>query len=188
MASNLTTKDKENKTFDALKAILNYKNKMQAPRLMKVVVSIGVGSLKDKNKNTLIADRLSKITGQKVSPRPAKKSIASFKSRQGDIIGYQVTMRGKRMYDFLDRLLKISLPRTKDFRGVSAESIDEMGNLTFGIKEHTIFPETSNEEIKDVFGFAITVVTSSKNKKEAKEFLTYLGFPFKKSETAKAKK
>jgi large subunit ribosomal protein L5 len=136
--------------------------------------------MKDKAKIKLVEDRLAKITGQKAAPRTAKVAIANFKSREGDLVGYQVTLRGARMNDFLERLIHISLPRTKDFRGISASSADEMGNYTLGIKEHTIFPETADEELKDVFGMAITVVTSAKSKKEVIAFLTHLGFPFKK--------
>jgi len=105
----------------------------QSPRVEKVVISTGVGSLKDKKKIEVIVDRLTKITGQKPSPRQAKKSIASFKLREGDIIGYQVTLRGNRMYDFLDKLIHIALPRTRDFRGVQRTAIDEMGNITIGV-------------------------------------------------------
>ncbi|MEK7176097.1 MAG: 50S ribosomal protein L5 [Patescibacteria group bacterium] len=162
------------------KKIPGYKNSMQAPRILKVVVSAGVGSFKDKNKFKVVEDRLARITGQKASPRGAKVSIATFKSRQGDVVGYQVTLRGHRMYDFLDRLINIALPRTKDFRGISPAAADEMGNYTLGIKEHTIFPETSDEELKDVFGLAITIVTTAKSKEEVIKFLTHLGFPFKK--------
>ena len=162
------------------KKIEGYKNLMQKPRLLKVVVSTGVGSFKDKNRMKIVEDRLARITGQKPAPRGAKISIANFKSRQGDIVGYQVTLRGQRMYDFLDRLIHIALPRTKDFRGLNPDSADEMGNLTFGVKEHTIFPETSDEELKDVFGLAVTIVTTAKSKGEAVSFLTHLGFPFKK--------
>ncbi|MBX4189171.1 50S ribosomal protein L5 [Candidatus Parcubacteria bacterium] len=163
-----------------IKKVSGYKNPMQAPRIAKVVVSVGVGSLKDKNKVKVIEDRLMKITGQKAAPRAAKIAIANFKSRQGDIVGYQVTLRGARMYDFLERLIHIALPRTKDFRGISREAVDEMGNYTLGIKEHTIFPETSDEELKDVFGMAITIVTTAKSKDEARTFLEHLGFPLKK--------
>lgn len=162
------------------KTLPGYKNPMQMPRIMKVVVSSGVGSFKDKSKFKVVEDRLARITGQKVAPRGAKISIATFKSRTGDIIGYQVTLRGKRMFDFLERLVNIALPRTKDFRGISPTAADEMGNYTLGIKEHTIFPETADEELKDVFGFAITIVTTAKSKTEVVSFLTNLGFPFKK--------
>ena len=176
------TKEKQNNIFDSLKNIFNYTNVMQVPRIKKMAISIGVGSTKDKEKIKIIQDRLSKITGQKAASRMAKKSIATFKSRQGDIIGYQITLRGQRMYDFLDRLIHIAIPRMRDFRGLDIKSIDEMGNLTIGIKEHTIFPETSDEDLKDIFGFSITVVTSTKNKEEAKEYLKALGFPFKKKD------
>ncbi len=178
-------KQKQKEAFSALKEKMGYTNPMQAPRLLKVVVSTGVGSFKDKKRFAIIEDRLAKITGQKAAPRPAKKSIASFKSRQGDVVGYGVTLRGARMYGFLDKLFSITLPRTKDFRGISSDAIDEIGNITLGIKEHTIFPETSDEDLRDVFGMGITIVTSAKNKKEARAFLEYLGFPFKKKEEKK---
>lgn len=175
-----TLKAKNQKAFANLKEKRGYKNAMQAPRLLKVVISSGVGSFKDKNKLKVVEQRLARITGQKAAPRGAKVSVASFKSRQGDVVGYQVTLRGNRMFDFLDRLINIALPRTKDFRGISSKSADEMGNYTLGIKENTIFPETADEELKDVFGLAITVVTTAKSKEEVIDFLTYLGFPFKK--------
>lgn len=175
-----TLKTKTEKAFDFLKEKNGYKNKMQSPRIKKVVISVGVGSQKDKAKIKLIEDRLAKITGQKAAERSAKVAIANFKSRQGDLVGYQVTLRGARMNDFLEKLIHISLPRTKDFRGINRESADEMGNYTFGIKEHTIFPETADEELKDVFGMAVTVVTTAKSKEEVQDFLEYLGFPFKK--------
>ena len=162
------------------KTIPGYKNLMQTPRILKVVVSTGVGSFKDKTKFKVVEDRLARITGQKPAPRGAKVSIASFKSRQGDVVGYQVTLRGSRMFDFLDRLVNLALPRTKDFRGISPDAVDEMGNYTLGIKEHNIFPETSDEELKDVFGLAVTIVTTTKSKDEVVAFLTHLGFPFKK--------
>jgi len=162
------------------KKVPGYKNPMQMPKILKVVISTGVGSFKDKSKFKVVEDRLARITGQKAAPRGAKISIATFKSRQGDIIGYQVTLRGKRMFDFLDRLVHIALPRTKDFRGISPDAADEMGNYTLGIKEHTIFPETADEELKDVFGLAITVVTTAKSKPEVLALLTHLGFPFRK--------
>jgi large subunit ribosomal protein L5 len=173
-------KEKSKKAFSALKDKRGYKNPMQAPKIKKVVVSSGVGSFKDKTKFKVVEDRLARITGQKAATKGAKVSIASFKSRQGDTVGYQVTLRGARMFDFLDRLVNIALPRTKDFRGISPKSADEMGNYTLGIKEHNVFPETSDEELKDVFGLAITIVTTAKSKEEVVDFLGFLGFPFKK--------
>lgn len=174
-------KDKQKKAFEKLKGDFGYKNVMQAPRLQKVVVSTGVGKIKtDKRKVELIPGKLALITGQKASERPAKKSIATFKVREGQISGYQVTLRGDRMYDFLDRLINISLPRTRDFRGINLSGIDEMGNYTLGIKENNIFPETTDEDLKDVFGMSVTIVTTSKTKEETGAFLKLLGFPFKK--------
>lgn len=169
-------------SFKALKEKLGLKNPMQAPRLVKVVIGSGFGSVKDKKKVELIADRLAKITGQKPALRTAKKSVASYKTRQGDPIAYQITLRGKRMTDFLDRLINIALPRTKDFRGLSKLSVDAMGNYTLGVKEHTIFAETADEDLKDVFGVGITIVTTSKDKNATLAFLEYLGFPFKKGD------
>lgn len=172
--------DKQKKAYDVLKDRFSYTNKMQTPKLKKAVISVGVGSTKDKKKIELIGDRLMTITGQKPANRHAKKAIATFKTREGDHIGYQVTLRGKRMEDFLNRLIHVALPRTKDFRGISRTAADEMGNYTLGIKENSVFPETADEEIKDVFGLAVTVVTTAKTKEEVVAYLEHLGFPFKK--------
>jgi len=174
-----TTKIKQAKAFGEMKGKFHYKNALQAPRLTKIVISAGVGSFKDKNKIKIAIDRLAKITGQLPASKGAKQSVASYKTRQGDIVGLQVTLRGARMFDFLDKLIHIALPRTKDFRGLSKGAADEMGNITLGIKEHTIFPEASDEELKDVFGLAITIVTTAKSKEEVVDFLSILGLPFK---------
>lgn len=181
-----TIKTKTKKAFEALKGEFNYKNPMQAPKIQKVVVSAGVGSMKDKKKIELVADRLSKITGQLPARKGAKQSVAAFKVREGDTVGMQVTLRGDRMYDFMDRLVNIALPRTKDFRGIPATGVDEMGNYTLGIRENTIFPESSDEDLKDVFGLAVTIVTNVKDGKQTKAFLAHLGFPFKKAGTETA--
>lgn len=173
-------KEKVKESFKDLKGILKINNIMQAPKILKVVVSSGVGSLNDKKKIDIVIDRLAKITGQKPIKRGAKKSVASFKSREGDIVGVQITLRGEKMWSFLDRLLNIALPRTKDFRGISIDALDEMGNYTLAIKEHTVFSETADEDLKDVFGFSATIVTNLKNKESASEFFKALGFPFKK--------
>lgn len=173
--------EQQKTVFKELKETFGWKNVMQVPRLQKAVVSVGVGKMRaDKAKIALVANRLEKITGQKASVRGAKKSIATYKTRTGDTVGYQVTLRGKRMEDFLNRLVHIALPRTKDFKGLTTSSIDEMGNYTLGIREHSVFPEVADEELKDVFGLAVTVVTTAKNKKEARAYLAHLGFPFKK--------
>ncbi len=173
--------DQQKTAFETLKGNHKWSNVMQTPKIEKVVISSGIGKMgKDKQKIALVGDRLGKITGQKVAKRGAKKSIATYKTRIGDHIGYQVTLRGKRAEDFLNRLVHIALPRTKDFKGISSASIDEMGNYTLGIKEHSVFPETADEELKDVFGLALTIVTTAKNKKEAHDYLAHLGLPFKK--------
>ena len=184
-----TVKQKEKKAFSTLKAKYGYKNVMAAPRLKKVVVSVGTGSgiKRDKDRNKFVMDRLAKITGQKPATRGAKKSIASFKVRQGDPIGVMVTLRGARMYAFLEKLINVALPRTKDFRGISRKVVDNIGNLTLGIKEHTIFPETADEDIKDVFGLSITIVSTAKTQKEGFAFYELLGVPFKKEEETKKK-
>lgn len=171
--------------YDALKKDFGYKNVMQAPKIEKVIVSSGVGKIDDKNKLKLIEDRLSQITGQKASPRPAKQSIASFKLREGEIVGYQVTLRNSNMFSFLDKLIHVALPQTRDFRGLKTTAIDDMGNITIGIPEHSIFPETVNEEIKDSFGFAVTIVTTAKSKKEAEALLRYINLPLKAAVEAK---
>lgn len=169
-------------TFAALKDTFGYTNVNQAPTVEKVVVSVGTGRVDDKAKLALIQDRLALITGQKASPRPARLSIASFKLREGEIIGYQVTLRGQRKLDFLNKLIHLALPQTRDFRGLKVSSIDEMGNYTLGIKEHTIFPETADEDIRDVFGMSITIVTSTNNRAEAEALLRHIGLPLQKVE------
>jgi large subunit ribosomal protein L5 len=176
----LNAKEKQIKSFEDLKPKFGYKNSMQAPKFTKVVINVGIGSLKDKKKIEIIADRLTKITGQKSTVRGSKKSVAAFKVRQGDPVGLVVTLRGERMYSFIDKLIFIAFPRTKDFRGLSKKGIDEMGNYSIGIKENTIFPETADEDLKDVFGMTITIGTSAKNRAEAEAFLSFVGFPFKK--------
>jgi large subunit ribosomal protein L5 len=194
MTKHLTVKEKETEAFEkmknstgALSSEFHYKNAMAAPRIKKIVVNTGTGTAmkKDKNKNDAILDRMAKITGQKGALRGAKQSISSFKVRQGDPIGAVVTMRGGRMYAFLEKLINIALPRTKDFRGIARSAVDNVGNLTIGIKEHTIFPETADEDIRDVFGMSITLVSSAKNKKEGTAFFEILGIPFKKEEEKK---
>ncbi len=174
-----TIPQKVAQTFETMKGDFNYTSPMQAPRITKVVISTGVNSSHDKKKREVIIDRLRRITGQAPAPRQARKSIATFKLRAGDTVGYQITLRGARMNSFLDKLIHIVLPRVRDFRGLSATAIDEMGNITIGLKEHTVFPETSDEDLKDVFGIAITITTTAKDKKEAETFLRHLGLPLR---------
>jgi large subunit ribosomal protein L5 len=177
-----TIKQKEKKSFNTLKTKYGYKNVMASPRLVKVVISSGTGSgiKRNKDHNKLVLDRLTKITGQKPATKSAKKSIASFKIRLGDPVGVMVTLRGARMYGFLDKLINVAIPRTKDFRGIDKKIVDNIGNLTMSIKEHTIFPETGDEELKDIFGLAVTIVTTAKTKNEATDFFQLIGIPFKK--------
>lgn len=171
---------KQKKTFETMKGDFGYTSIMQAPRVTKIVVSSGVGASVDKKRRELILDRLTRITGQAPAPRSAKKSIATFKVRAGDTVGYQITLRGARMESFLEKLIHIVFPRIRDFRGLKATAIDDMGNISIGLKEHTVFPETSDEDIKDVFGVAVTIVTTAKNKKEAEAFLRHVGIPLSK--------
>ncbi|MEK7069337.1 MAG: 50S ribosomal protein L5 [Patescibacteria group bacterium] len=191
---NLTVKEKEIGAYEkmkdstgALSSEFHYKNAMATPKLVKVILNVGTGTAvkKDKNKNEAITMRLAKITGQKASLRGAKQSISSFKVRQGDPIGAMVTLRGKRMYAFLEKFFNIALPRTKDFRGINRTPVDNIGNITIGIKEHTIFPETADEDIRDVFGLSITIVSTAKNQKEGTTFFELIGVPFKAEEKKK---
>lgn len=185
-----TLKQKQVASFDALKGQFGYKNKLAAPRIQKVIVSVGTGSgmKRDKTKNTFVIDRLTKIVGQKPSVKSAKQSIASFKIRQGDPVGVVVTLRGERLWSFLEKLVNVALPRTKDFRGITRSSAGDLGNMSIGIREHTIFPETSDEEVSQVFGLAVTIVTTAKTRAEGLAFFEYLGFPLKKEDESKKRR
>jgi len=176
-----SVKEKQKKAFPKLKKEFGYKNEMASPKITKVVISSAFGKAPDrKNRMALIEDRLAKITGQKPSVRQAKQSIASFKLREGEPIGVSISLRGARMYGFLDKLFNVAIPRMRDFRGFDKKGIDVMGNYTMGIPEHTIFPETSDEELRDVFGMAITITTTAKTREEAERLLEEVGVPFKK--------
>ena len=152
---------------------------LAVPRILKVVVNTGTGRVREDKEREVIEKHLALITGQKPSPRPAKKSIAAFKTRQGMIIGLVTTLRGKRMYDFLSRLVEVALPRTRDFRGIPESSVDSSGNLTLGVREHMVFPEIVGEDIRTIFGLEVTVVTNAKKREEAVELFKLLGFPLK---------
>lgn len=175
-----SVKEKQATAFEVMKGDFGYKAKLAAPRLVKVVVSATTGRSKDKNRNEMVMGRIAKITGQKPSLRAAKKSIAAFKLREGDKIGVAVTLRGARMIGFLDKFFNVAIPRTRDFRGYDKKAIDEMGNITLGVKEQTIFPEVADEDVKDLFGMAVTIVTTAKNKKEAIKFFEIIGTPLNK--------
>lgn len=159
---------------------MGYKNKMAVPRIEKVVINTGIGFSKDEEQRKRIIEHMALITGQKPSLRPAKKAISGFKIREGNIIGYSVTLRGKRMYDFLNKFIFVTTPRRRDFRGLDAYSVDGAGNLTVGLKDHLVFPEMVGQDIKSAFGLSVTIVTTAKEKKNALEFLKLMGFPFKK--------
>lgn len=183
-------KEKQKEIFTKLKDTFGYTNVMQTPRIEKVSVSVGTGrrAKTDRNFNKLVEDRISKITGQKPSLRGAKHSIAGFKIRTGDPIGYSVTLRGKRAESFFDKLIDIAFPRTKDFRGITRASMDKMGNLTIGMREHSVFPECAEEDLHNVFGLSVTIVTTAKTKAEGEAYLESLGFPFKTVEESVKKK
>jgi large subunit ribosomal protein L5 len=163
----------------------NYKNIMQVPKLHKITLNIGVGKATQDPKLLEDAVRdLELIAGQKPAIRKAKKAISNFKLRQGMAIGCMVTLRGARMYEFLDRLINIALPRVRDFRGVSDKSFDGRGNYTLGIKEHIIFPEINVDKVNRIYGMDITIVTTAKTDAEAYELLKAFGFPFRKKEVS----
>lgn len=157
----------------------HHANIMAVPKIEKVVINVGVGK-RNEDEQKRIAHDLALIAGQQLALRPAQKSIASFKIRQGQVIGCAATLRGKKMYDFLERLVLVALPRTRDFRGIPLFSVDPYGNLTIGVKEHIVFPEMLGEDTKLIFGFQITVVTNTKSREEAVALLRAIGVPLKK--------
>lgn len=157
-----------------------YKNPMMVPKIDKIVINMGVGEAKENSKllDLAIAD-LEQIAGQKAVTTKAKKSIANFKLREGQPIGCKVTLRGEKMYEFLDRLVNLALPRVRDFRGVSADSFDGRGNYALGIKEQIIFPEIEYDKVDKVRGMDVIITTTAKTDEEARELLTYFNMPFK---------
>jgi large subunit ribosomal protein L5 len=169
---------------DAIRAKLveqfGYKNGMQVPRIDKIVLNMGVGEgVNDRKKVELAAADLAAIAGQKAVITHARKSIATFKLRENQPIGCKVTLRKKRMYEFLDRLVNIALPRVRDFRGLNPKSFDGRGNYTIGIKEHLIFPEIDYDKVESTLGMDIVVCTTAKNDEEAKALLVAFNFPFR---------
>lgn len=165
-------KDKLSKEFDI-------KNPMLIPKIEKIIISVGAGEYSKENKIMQnIADTISLIAGQKAIITHAKKSVAGFKMREGALMGVKVTLRGKRMYNFLEKLIVISLPRVKDFRGIPRNGFDGNGNYNFGLKEQLVFPEVVYDDIMVTHGMNITIVTSTNNDKEAFKLLEFLGMPF----------
>lgn len=170
-----------NEIVDAMTKRFGYQNIMQVPKLEKIVVNMGVGEAKENSKilDSAIAD-LEKITGQKAVTTKAKNSVANFKIREGMPIGCKVTLRGEKMYEFLDRLVNLALPRVRDFRGVNPNAFDGRGNYALGIKEQLIFPEIEYDKVDKVRGMDIIVVTTAETDEEARELLAQFGMPFKK--------
>ncbi|SDZ31481.1 large subunit ribosomal protein L5 [Proteiniborus ethanoligenes] len=180
----MTTRLKEkykNEVIPALMEKFKYSNVMEVPKLEKVVLNMGLGAARDNPKLLESAvEELGIISGQKPIVTKAKKSVANFKLREGMSVGSKVTLRGDKMYEFLDKLMNIALPRVRDFRGVSATSFDGRGNYALGIKEQLIFPEIEYDKVDSIKGLDIIVVTTAKTDEEAKEFLALMGMPFRK--------
>ena len=169
------------KVVPQLQGKFNYKNVMQIPKIEKIVINVGAGEAKDNSKIiTSIVEDLSTITGQKPVVCTARKSVANFKIREGMKIGAKVTLRGDKMYEFLDRFFNLALPRVRDFRGISSKSFDGRGNYNMGVKEQLIFPEIEYDKIDKVRGMDISISTTAKTDEEARELLRFLGAPFAK--------
>ncbi|MGN0788666.1 MAG: 50S ribosomal protein L5 [Christensenellales bacterium] len=169
----------KNVAVPALMKEFNFKNVNEIPKIEKVVLNMGLGDVKDNSKSFQIAvDELELIAGQKPVVTKAKKSVANFKLREGMAIGAKVTLRGKKMYDFIDKFISVALPRVRDFKGVPTNSFDGRGNYCVGVKEQLIFPEISYDKIEKVRGFDVCFVTTAKTDEQAKALLTHLGMPF----------
>lgn len=174
-------KEYSDRVIAALTEKFNYKNVMEVPKLTKVCLSQGIGNaVSDKKLVESAVEEMTIISGQKAMATYSKKDISNFKLRKGMPIGAKVTLRGEKMWEFTDRLVSISLPRTRDFRGIEPKGFDGRGNYTLGVKEQIIFPEIDIDKIKNITGMDITFVTTAKTDEEAKELLIELGFPFKK--------
>ena len=180
MAARLKTIYGE-KLVPELKAKLGLENTMQVPRILKITVNMGVGeAVADKKVMDAATADMTKITGQKPAVTKAKKSVATFKVRDGQAIGCKVTLRGDRMYEFLDRLVSIAIPRIRDFRGISTRSFDGRGNYSLGVKEQIIFPEIQYDQIDQIRGMDITISTSARDDKHGRALLEAFNFPFRK--------
>ena len=181
MENNLYKKFKK-EIVPKLKEELGLKNVNQVPKITKVVINVGVGKfVKDTTYIKNVENTLRNITGQRPLRNKAKKAISNFKIREGMEIGVSVTLRGKLMYDFLEKLLSVTLPRVRDFRGISAKSFDKKGNYSFGLKEHLAFPEIRADEVDKIHSLQVVIATSAINQDQGRKLLTYLGFPFKKN-------
>jgi large subunit ribosomal protein L5 len=168
-------------TIPEMKKKFGLKNDLQAPRIEKVIVNTGIGKyLKDANLVKDVVQSIEMITGQKPVLTKSRKSIAGFKIREGLEVGVKATLRGKRMWDFLERLVGASIPRIRDFQGLKESAVDQSGNLNIGIKEHTVFPEVMAENVKNILSLQVNIVTTAKSKEEGLEFFKLLGFPIAK--------
>ncbi|MFH1866478.1 MAG: 50S ribosomal protein L5 [Patescibacteria group bacterium] len=173
----------QTKVVPTLMKEFSYPNRLAVPKVTKVTVNVGLGkALMEPKLQEVANNTLLRITGQKPIVRGARKSISNFKIKQGMIIGLQVTLRGPRMHDFLDKLINVSLARVRDFQGVAAKSLDGQGNLTIGFKEHIVFPEIKSDEVESIHGLEVTITTSAKTNQEGRRLLELLGLPFAKSE------
>ena len=173
----------KSKMVPALQKELNIKNVLSVPRLEKVKINVGIGSLTKNTKDfSDVVENIAKITGQKPVVTKSKVAISNFKLRQDMPIGIVVTLRGKKMYDFIYRFVNIALPRVRDFRGLNPKAFDGNGNFSIGLKESLVFPEINPDDVLNVHGFQATIVTTAKNDEEGLALLTQLGFPFKKTE------
>lgn len=157
-----------------------YDNKMAVPKMVKAAINVGVGkNTKDKAYIDNVVSSLSRITGQKPVLCKSKKSISAFKVREGNIVGVMVTLRGKKMYNFIEKLINITFPRVRDFRGIKSKGLDKQGNFSIGFKEHLAFPEIKADEVEKTHGLEISIATTAKSKEEGFELLKLMGFPFK---------
>ena len=184
----LTFKEKYKKeVVPKMMELFGFKNQLAVPKIIKVKVNVGINaqnSNDEKYKETIV-NTLTRITGQKPVFTKAKKSISAFKIREGMTVGLIVTLRGQRMYDFVDKLVNVSLPRVRDFRGLEPKSLGNSKSLTIGFKDHVVFPEIQSDEVERIHGLEVTIVTNAENGKEAFQLFSLLGFPFKENEQKK---
>lgn len=173
-------------TISALAAKFGYANTLSVPKVLKIILNVGISAAKRDDKYLeLVTRTLTRISGQKPVFTKAKKAISAFKIREGNVVGAKVTLRKEHMYDFLDKLINVALPRVRDFRGLNRKMVDEQGNLTIGFKEHLVFGEIDPDEVESVHGLEVVISTTAKNKEEGLALLELLGMPFIKDNTHK---
>lgn len=165
----------------ALREKFNYGNKLAVPKVLKITVNAGINiRVADNTYQETVENTIIRITGQKPVKTKAKKAISAFKVKEGMVVGMKATLRGQKMYDFLDKLISIALPRIRDFRGLPTKNVDQQGNLSIGIKEHNVFPEIKSDEIEKIHGLEITITTNANNREKGLELLRLMGLPFQK--------